>query len=128
MATNDYIQIEGKKYATVFGAFQKSTIKPGTHRQAIDGSFDVTYGPQEYDVWQGMIRAPNNPATGYGSKAELITALKLKRGLTFYPHDSTSGPLTAHVIGVINEKSFTPDMHGTSNNWFIDLNLLIEPS
>ena len=127
MATYNYILLESKKYATIYKSWKKRRAKPGTHRRTVDGSADVTYGPSGWDEWYGLIRAPiTSPGTGWGTYAELVTMLNLRRGLTFKTHDSAAVEATAHVINEYSEDSATPDLYGDNNFLMVDVRLIIE--
>ncbi len=91
MAFNDYITLDGKKYATVAKSWQPSTPKPVTARQLANGDLDVTYGAKVLHVWEGEIIAKvTEGRAGYGSSSDVETSLNKLSGITFVDHYGTS--------------------------------------
>jgi hypothetical protein len=95
MAFYEYIQLDGKKYATTRN-WQPSEPKPMTARQLANGNLDVTYGAKNLRTWEGEIIAHvTESRNGYGSASDAETSLRKLQGVTFVDHYGNS--CTIHI-------------------------------
>ncbi len=119
----EYIQLDGKKYATARN-WQPSMPKPVTARQLANGSLDVTYGAKNLRVWEGEIIAHvSENRAGYGSSSDIETSLKKLQGVTFVDHYSNS--ITVH-IQQWKPRSLLPDLSAASNKFYYMVRLVAD--
>jgi hypothetical protein len=93
---NNYIEIDSKRYKTMFGDWAPFLAKPGTLRYTLDGNLDATYGPAAPKGWMGMIFAPiTTEGAQWGSYDDLIASLSKLQGLhsSHYRRYSTGQPI-----------------------------------
>jgi len=126
MASNPYIVLDGKKYATVAKNWQPQTQKPQTARQTLNGDLDVTYGKKGIKAYSGEIVARvaesgERLAAGYGTSSDIETALDKMAGVAFTDHEGNS--VTAHVAAW-RKRSLTPNWRGSSNKLYYEVKLI----
>lgn len=109
---NAFITLDGNKYTCPGEAWSPEVLKPSTIRITTLGDLDTTYGPANFGVWGGFIRAYVTPSSGFGTPAQLRTSLQKQQGLSFTDHYGVTR--TIHVQGY-KEKSATVMWDGTDN-------------
>lgn len=126
MAFNAYIQLDGKKYATVARNWSPQVQKPMTVRQLSNGDLDVTYGQKALKFYAGEIVAnvsetPARLSAGWGTSSDIETSLEKMQGLAFVDHYGNS--FTVH-IGGWKKRSLSPAWGGASNKLYYEVRLI----
>ena len=121
---NNYIVLDGYKYATHAGNWREEKTKPATERYTLTGVVDVTYGPATPHAWVGEIIAPNTArAAGWGTITELEATLAKKQAVSFTDHFGNLG--SVHVLGPHTKRSLMNDWEADSNLYYIMVRLVI---
>lgn len=121
---NNYITLDGKKYATQANDWTPMYDKPATARYNLNGGVEVTYGPGVLSSWEGTIRVYQSPPSGYGSLTDFITTYNKLTSVSMTDHGGTTH--TVHLIGAIKQKSLTPMWDSNSNVYFIPVKIVKE--
>lgn len=119
---NAYVQINGKKYATLQRSWVPSYNPPMTLRMCQDGTIDVTHGPKIWYAWQGELKIPVTPGTGYGLLTDITSVIEGMTTVTFYDHRNVQYSVT--VSGQIPEKSATPMWDAASNELWLTVKIM----
>jgi len=126
MATNNYLQLDGKKYTVVFDTLRKRTVKPGNFRQTLTGATDVSYGPAPYEIWSCVLRVPmGTPPTGWGNYDNIVTTLRKLQKVSFYTMKAGAAEQFVHILDGFDETSLTPDVYGDSNIMNIAISTMV---
>ena len=120
---NTYIELNGKKYTTLFKNWNPVINKPSTDRLTSLGAVDVTYGPAVTDEWIGTIEAPVAAEAGWGTIDDLRTAFRTLGTVSFVDHMGNASQV--HILGTMQQRSLTPKWDGPSNMWYADVRLVI---
>lgn len=122
---NNYITLDGYKYATNANKWEEVTFKPTTVRYTLNGGVDVTYGPATPREWIGEILAPVTArAEGWGTINTLKTTLVKKLAVAFIDHYGYS--CNVHCIGEQRGRSLSPRWDDAQNVFFMPVELVEE--
>lgn len=122
---NNYIVLDGKKYATGATSWRPVNPKPHTERYTLLGALDLTYGAASPQAWEGDIHAPVTARdTDWGTITDLTTTLAKKTSVTFIDHDAVSN--TAHCLGTHERKSFMNKWDDNENVFLVSVRIVIE--
>lgn len=87
---NNYVTIDGKKYKVVSPYYSKPPDKAITVRPTVDGSVDRVHGPTIWRYAMVLRVVHANPASGYGTLADLVSSFTEQNDITFIDVDGTS--------------------------------------
>ena len=118
---NSYITLDGKKYTTPTGWAPKID-KPATVRQTLNGVVDITYGPANFQEWNGVIRAYVTAQSGFGTHLELLATLAKRTEILMLDHYGVS--YYVHVLGPFEPRSFTNMWDGASNHFDVQVHIV----
>jgi hypothetical protein len=122
---NNYITLDGNKYATLAKTWKPLTVKPSTDRLTLQGNIDVSYGPGVVKEWQGTIVADvSQRATGWGTVTTLKATLEKRESVSFTDHNGTT--YTVHVLGTFDERSLTNVWDDSQNKIHFNVRILSE--
>jgi hypothetical protein len=123
---NNYILLDGKRYATQTKAWTPTVDKPNTIRKTLAGELDVTYGPGAFEEWIGTVEAPVTPiSSSWGSIQDLRATLLKRASVEFEDHYGIQR-WDVHCIGPFKERSLSPMWDALSNIWFMDVKIVKE--
>jgi len=121
---NNYITLDGYKYATSAANWRPVVNKPYKERYTLAGDLDVTYGDATPTAWEGDIHGPVTArATGWGTIATLRTSMAKKSAVNFTDHNGASG--TVHILGQFQQKSTLNTWDASGNVWLVSVRLVI---
>ena len=124
-AINEYISLDGKKYATLAKSWQPYTLKPNTVRFTLGGDLDITYSAATPVSWEGEIVADVTArGTGWGTIENLRTTLVKKTSVVLIDHYGNS--YNVHPTADIIEKSVLPNWNDPSNSFHVNVVLVKE--
>jgi hypothetical protein len=121
---NNYILLDGKKYACVYKQWSPMADKPMMVRYAWDGTIDVTYGPGTFLAWRGVIMVATAPNTGYGSVSDIRTTLAKRLGVNFTDHYGNAH--TVHIQQTGEERSYSPKWNSGENSILFPVQIYAE--
>ncbi len=122
---NDYIVLDGNRYATNANNWMPIVEKPHTERYTLTGALDVTYGPSTPTAWEGEIVAPVTPRGGqWGSFNDLLDTLLKKEAVAFIDHNESE--FTVHVLGEHNRRSAMNRWDDAQNVFYISVRLVAQ--
>lgn len=111
---NNYITLDGKRYAAPYKEFGPLMNKPSTERVTLSGRSDVTYGPATLQEWIGILHAPVTPRAGeWGDIDDLRATLAKRYSVSYTDHYGTT--MTAYILGPHPEQSMSPMWDGARN-------------
>ena len=119
---NNYITLDGKKYAALHGQWDPSTDRPVVFRRLLSGSTNVTFGPASNKRWRGKLVAAVTPQTGYGSIGDLRTTYEKLTALAFVDHYGNSHSVI--IDRAVDEGSKTPIWDSPENKMHVNLTLV----
>lgn len=122
---NNYITLDGYKYATNANKWEEVTFKPATVRYTLSGNLDVTYGDAAPREWLGEILAPVTArGEGWGTITTLKATLVKKSAVTFVDHYDYS--CDVHCVGEQRGRSLMPRWDDPQNVFFMPVRLVEE--
>jgi hypothetical protein len=119
---NDYVTLDGKKYATIHGQWQPSTDRPVVIKRLLSGNSNVTFGPASNKRWRGKFVAAVTPATGYGSVDDLRATCEKLEALSFTDHYGN-----VHTIVIdraVDESSNVPKWDSPENKMHVNITVV----
>jgi hypothetical protein len=119
---NDYITLDGHKYATLQRSWVPIYNPPMTARMCLDGTMDVTHGPAMWYQWSGEIKVEVTPATDYGGLSDLKDMIFAMTIVDFTDHRGDNYHVV--VYGPTPEKSATPDWTAGSNELYVTVKII----
>lgn len=119
---NDYVTLDGKKYATIHGQWQPSTDRPVVIKRLLSGSTNVTFGPASNKRWRGKLLAAVTPAVDYGSIGDLRTTCEKLEALTFIDHYGNSHSVI--LDRVVDESSNVPKWDSPENKMHVNVTVV----
>jgi hypothetical protein len=120
---NNYITLDGNKYATNAKGWKVINGKPGTERYTLLGALDVTYGPATPKCWEGEINGPVTArAAGWGTIVTLRTTLAKKQAVSYTDHYGTT--VNVHCLGDFAERSLSTQWDGATNVIYVSVRLV----
>ena len=121
---NNYISLDGYKYATSAVNWSPVVEKPYNERYTLAGDLDLTYGESEPTAYEGDIHAPVTArAVGWGTISTLRTTLVKKTAVNFTDHAGTSG--TAHIVGQFVQSSTLNKWDDANNVWLVSARIVV---
>jgi hypothetical protein len=122
---NDYITLDGYKYATNAKKWDEVKSKPATERYTLSGVLDITYGAAFPQAWEGEINAPVTArAEGWGTFTTLSATLAKKSGVVFVDHYGSS--YTIHCLGELRPRSLFHRWDSVANIFYVFVRLVKE--
>lgn len=120
---NDYITLDGNKYATLQRSWRPTQPKGSTARVTLNGGLDVTYGALTVQQWNGEIVGDvTSRGAGWGTIATLRTTLAKRTSLGFTDHYGNS--YTVHQIGGYQEAPFSPGWDNAESVIYVAVQLV----
>ncbi len=120
---NDYIELDGKKYATNAKTWHPVRSNPATERRTLTGSLDITYGPGEIFSWEGEIHGPVIPRDGtWGSITDLRASIVKKSALTMRDHYGEV--YNVYCLGDFPERSLMNVWDNPANVFYVFVRLV----
>lgn len=118
---NEYIVLDGKKYATVGKNWQPSSAKPMTATPMADGSVSVTFGVRSLKSYTGEIIAPYvENRVGWGSSSDLETSLDKLDWIAFTDHLGTERNV---VVAGWKRRSLINRWDSSANKFYYEVRL-----
>jgi hypothetical protein len=122
---NDYITLDGFKYATSANNWKKLLEKPNTVRYTLSGALDITFGSASPIRWVGDVIAPVSArAEGWGTILNLRTSLAKVTSVVFTDHYADS--FTVFSVAPLQERSLMNRWDDTNNVFFVPVELVFE--
>jgi len=122
---NNYIILDGYKYATVANNWGYISQKPNSVRYTLSGQLDVTYGTAEPVFWEGEVAAPVVARdVDWGTIETLRVTLAKKQGLSYTDHYGTE--YVVHSVIDRKERSLMPNWDDPSNKIYVEVRLVKE--
>jgi hypothetical protein len=122
---NNYITLDGKRYATRADNWFIVENKPHTERYTLFGEVDITYGVSSPTAWEGEIIAPVTPkGFAWGDIDNLLVTLRKKEAVSFYDHHGTSGQV--HCLGSLEKRSLMNVWDDPQNVFYVSVRLVVE--
>ena len=123
---NNYITLDGYKYATTADTWRPVIHKPHTERYTLTGQLDVTYGPSTPTAWEGEIVAPVTARSfGWGTVNTLIATLAKKEAVNFFDHYGQT-LYQVHCLGDQERRSLFPNWDDPHNVFYYLVRLVSE--
>lgn len=121
---NDYVTLDGLRYATVAEVWEPVMEKPHTERYTLLGQLDLTYGPAIPRAWEGEIIAPVTPrAENWGDIDDLAQTLAKKEAVSFTDHDGNQGMV--HCLGSHRRRSLLNRWDDPQNQFYVEVRLVL---
>lgn len=122
---NDYIVLDGNRYATNANNWMPIVAKPHTERYTLTGELDVTYGPSSPQEWQGEIVCPVTPrGEEWGNVSDFIQALNKKEAVDLIDHYGDA--YQVHILGDYTRRSAMNRWDDLQNVFYISVRLVAE--
>jgi len=122
---NDYITLDGFKYATSANNWKKLLEKPNTVRYTLSGALDITFGAASPIRWVGDVIAPVSARSeGWGTISDLRTSLAKVSSMVFTDHYADS--FTVFSVAPLQERSLMNRWDDTNNVFFVPVELVFE--
>lgn len=120
---NNYITLDGKKYATNAANWQPVYQKPHTERRTLTGALDITYGPATIFAWEGEINAPVTPRdVDWGTIGDLRTTLAKKQAVFLTDHGGDT--YHVHCLGDNEERTLMNVWDSELNVFYVKVRLV----
>ena len=119
---NDYVTLDGKKYATIHGQWTPSTDRPVVFRRLLSGNTNVTFGPASNKRWRGTVTAAVTPATNYGSIDDLRATCEKLEILVFIDHYGVTHNVV--IDRAVEESSKVPKWDSPENKMHFNLTMV----
>ncbi len=120
---NDYVILDGYRYAAPFLQFEPKRTVPQRQRYTLGGTLDVTYGPASPLVWEGKLKVPVTPTDSdvWGDIGQFRLSIVKKEALAFTDH--LGDVYTVHVSGIQHEVPKIPVIDSAENTFYIPIKL-----
>jgi len=119
---NDYITLDGKKYATAAEAWEPNEDRPMIVRRLMSATTNVTFGPATFTGWRGVILVDVTPQTGFGSIDDMRTTYRKRSALSFTDHYGNT--FSVVIDRTVGEKSISPMWTAIDNTFRINTSLI----
>ncbi len=121
---NDYVTLDGYRYAAPFMQFEPIRQKPARVRYTLGGTLDVTYGPAAPLIWEGKLKVPVEPTDSdvWGDIGQFRITAATKAALAFIDHLGDS--YTVHLLGRFHELPKVPVVDSTTNTYYIPVTIV----
>lgn len=120
---NDYIELDGKKFATNAKTWRPVRSNPASERRTLAGALDITYGPGEIFSWEGEIHGPVTARdTGWGTIADLRATIVKKTAVTMRDHYGLV--YNVYCLGDFSERSLMNAWDNPANVFYVFVRLV----
>lgn len=120
---NNFITLDGKKYATNAANWKPVYGKPHTERRTLTGAVDITYGPATIFAWEGEINAPVIPRdTDWGAISDLRITMAKKEAVAMTDHNGDTYDI--HCLGEHDERSLMNVWDSAGNVFYVKVRLV----
>jgi len=121
---NDYVILDGYRYAAPFMQFEPRRRKPARVRYTLGGTLDVTYGPAVPLLWQGKLKVPVQPTDSdvYGDIDQFRITAVTKTALAYTDH--LGDVYSVHLLGEFHELPKLPVIDSTTNVYYIPVTIV----
>ena len=122
---NNYIILDGYKYATVANNWNPIKDKPSTVRYTLSGNLDITYSSASPVSWEGEIAGPVTARdVDWGTIDTLRASLAKKVALDYQDHYGDT--YTVHSVAEEKQRSLMPVWDDPNNVIYIQVQLVME--
>jgi len=122
---NDYITLDGFKYATSANNWKKLLDKPNTVRYTLSGALDITFGAASPTRWVGDVIAPVSARSeGWGTISNLRTSLAKVSSILFTDHYGNR--YNVFSVAPLQQRSLMNRWDDTNNVFFVPVELVYE--